>query len=49
MIAKWSEIFELSKMRLFGRTHFCFRISRAKPPKALVSPSSSSVAFTVPM
>ncbi len=37
MIAKWSEIFELSKMRLFGRTHFCLRISRAKPPKALVS------------
>ena len=32
MIAKWSETFALSKIRLFGRTHFFFRISRANVP-----------------
>jgi hypothetical protein len=32
MIAKWSETFALSKIRLFGLTHFCFRTSRANVP-----------------
>ena len=49
MIAKWSEILVLSKIRLLGFTHFCFRISRAKLPNAFVSPSSSSVDLTVAM
>jgi len=48
MIAKWSEILLLSKMRRFGRTHFSFSTLRANVPYALLSPSISIVDFTVP-
>ena len=47
MMAKWSETFALSKIRLLGRTHFCFSTSRANPPYAFGSFSTSIVARTV--
>ena len=48
MIAKWSETFELSKIRLLGFTHFCRRTCAANAPYAGTSTSASIVAFTVP-
>jgi hypothetical protein len=47
MIAKWSEIFVLSKIRLFGLIHLFLMISLACGRSPVSSASASIVALTV--
>ena len=47
MMAKWSLIFALLKMRLFGRTQPSLRIFSANPPSGATSRSESRVCRTV--